>query len=687
MSMQRGLRFALVFLAILPNFARAADSAKSVQIERYDIWVALRPDAGSLRATATLTLRASAPVSSVTLMLNRQLKISRIEQATHTELAFVRDADENSPRVNVTLHAPTAGEITLRVSYSGIAPADSLDYVSAAGILLRDESGWYPTIDPTAFAQHRIRIIVPAGWTAAAGGTRTSTELRERTVYDFTTTRPVYSRAIAATPEKLQATFVQTGAAPTSGTEPAIRVCLPDPFSEPARKAAAQAASALSQFAKMLGPPPFSEFTILPGFPGVHTEVGYSGPGFLVMNEDDLKHFGREGYSPYFLPHEIAHQWFPQQVAHATEEDGWLAESLGQYLALRYLEARNPAEARRLVQMAMRDALASDPLQPISLGLKLFALGNDVTQQTLYARGMLVWRTLEAVIGQENVDRSLRVYLSRFAGRSARIADFRAVAEEISGRELHWFFSYYIGGTEVPQIIVRRTPSLSADEVTGEVLVYGAPASFSARVELRVETSKGLITQNVTTRGPATPYTIIVPAPVINVEVDPDERVLRWTEPARLNLAEQTLIAAARRAVYQVDLDGAEADCTRALQLDPEDLSGHEQETRFELGLLYFHRGQLDAAYDQLGDVLQLASFDMRTSDAYYAWAHVYRARIAFRRHEPALGRAEVEAGLSVDPLALEAPVTQTSRFSGTTTAEKELHKFLASPASAGQLR
>jgi hypothetical protein len=694
----RRMRLALLLLVVMPAVLTVANPISAdesqqnpVKIERYDIWVAFRPDAGSLRATATLILRAAEPVSDVRLMLSPFLRISRVTDSNRSALAFTRGADNSSPVVQVTMPEKISGEITLRVSYSGVIPRDSLDYVTAEGILLRDESGWYPSPDLTAFAQHRIHIVVPAGWMAAAGGNRTSMEAGERTIYEFATARPVYSRAIAATPEKVQITLApdagEAAAEIAAVPAPTVRVCLPDSAASPARLAALLAESVFKENAKLLGPAPLSEYTILPGFPGSHFEIGYSGPGFLVMDEDDLKHFGRDGYTPYFLPHEIAHQWFPQQVAHASEEDGWLAESLGQYLALRYLEARNPEEARRMVTMATRDALASERLQPISLGLKLFALGNEITQQTLYQRGMLVWRTLEVVMTRDELDRALGEYLKSYAGRSATIADFRKICEEISGRGLGWFFSYYIDGTEVPEISLRRGTVEKSGEVSGEILVYGAPQEFTVRAEVRVVTPAGTVVQPIATSGPATAFNVAVTAPATKVEVDPDERILRWTDTARRNLAQRGLMALARKALYDEDFGRAEELCEQALQTDPENLAGNEQQIRFELGQLLFHMKQLSAAFDELGKVLGLASLDNRLTDAYYAWAHVYRARIAFERKDAATGRAEAQAGLAVDSLALEAEVTQGSRYSGPTTAEKELRRFLAPPTNASQYK
>ncbi|MBI3484713.1 MAG: hypothetical protein HY012_06125, partial [Acidobacteria bacterium] len=54
-------------------------------------------------------------------------------------------------------------------------------------------------------------------------------------------------------------------------------------------------------------------------------------------SEDVIKYHDYPGWAPEFLPHEVAHQWFPIEVTLERQEDGWLAESLAEYLAWRYL--------------------------------------------------------------------------------------------------------------------------------------------------------------------------------------------------------------------------------------------------------------------------------------------------------------------------------------------------------------
>ncbi len=227
-------------------------------------------------------------------------------------------------------------------------------------------------------------------------------------------------------------------------------------------------------------------------------------------------------------------QWFPGPIALKSDSDAWLKESLEEYLVWRHLLEKDPEAARRMVTEAMRDAIAHEPLRPLALGLRLLsAEPPQIARATLYSRGMLVWRTLETVIDRERVDRALREYSARHGGGSAGISDFRQICEQLSGRELGWFFEYYIRGTQLPQIELRRLPSQAPNEVAGEIVVRNVPPKFQVRVEMNLMTAAGrTIRHSVATRGQVTPFTVSMAEAVTRITLDPDWRILRETRPA-----------------------------------------------------------------------------------------------------------------------------------------------------------
>jgi hypothetical protein len=684
--------------------ARFVSPRERVKAERYEIDVAFQPEKGFLHARATLTLRALETISAIEFELNPRLHILDITDAQGRELAFDRSGRIGSPKLSVRLAepinagntapsapAPSEGRgitFTLRFTYEGVLPQRPLDYITKDGILLRDESRWYPAVDLAAFTRIQVTAFVPEGWRVCASGERRGEGVTWRHgklewISKYETKRAVSSRAITAFPDpphhrRRQDLVDSIELEIHRGSQPGstrLEISLPR---LPDYENLASKFWQLTDFYKeLLGAYPEDWFRFVQGFPGQRGAIGYSAPGFLVVSEDVVKYHGYPGYAPEFLPHEIAHQWFPIEVTLAREEDGWLAEGLAEYLAWRFLQDKNPAQARLLVARAMRDSLASAPLRPLSLGLRLFALEDpDVTHATLYQRGMLVFRTLETVIDRERVDRVLREYYRRYAGRAASIADFRKICEEVSGRDLRWFFDYFINGTQIPEIQIRRTPSIAPGELSGEITVRNAPPEFSVRVEMRLETPGGPIDHSVATRGEVTPFTVTSAQPVTRILLDPDQRILRATEAAQRNRSQRALLASLGDLERAGQFTRAAAVCEKALALDQENLAWNEQQIRFLLGRLRYRMRQYVLAYQQLTKVLALGSLDPLASDFNRAWSRVYLARIEQRRGHAAAARAEAQAGIAMKSPALETRVVWPDTQGRESSAAEELRSL-----------
>ncbi len=643
------------------------------QAECYRIEVRFEPERGFLRAKATLTLRADKPTDAVELELNPGLEIRGITNGQGRELRFDRGRAIGSLRFLIHLAEPAKGEFSFHIAYEGapLFPPNRLDSISKDGILLRDDALWYPVIDLFAFARNDITIELPAGWTAFTSG-KGETEPRSgrSSIQHFRTEHPVSSRSLFAAPAASPTGpcsgggAVAGGAAATNGGLEAPKsvngsVCYTGQNPKNGGLLAEKAYDVMMRFRRRLGALPDDSLQIVQGFPGRRGAVGYSAPNLLVVSPDFVRDFGYPGYQPEFLPHEIAHQWFPSEVTLASEADGWLAESLAEYLADRSLEEDDPPAAQRLIERAMRDALSPDPLRPLSLGLRLFDLENwEVTYATLYQRGMLVFRTLESVMGREQLDRALRELYGRKAGSSASLADFRRICEEVSGHELGWFFEYFLNGTRVPELALRPAAQERTSWVAGELLARDAPPRLTTEVQVRLRTFDGETTEKtIEARGLATPFEMNATSPVREITLDPYLRILRWTEAARRNRRQRTLLAQADAKEAAGELRSAIGLCRQALALDPSDLAHNQQQIHFELGRLRYRAGELEPAWREFGRALRPSSLDPPASDLYRAWAHVYRARIAQRQGKTTAAHAEARSGLALNSPALDTQV------------------------------
>ncbi len=640
--------------------------------------VTFQPERNFLHARTTVTLHAAQAVRAIELELNPELKILEVADREGRLLEFERSRRLGSPSLSVRLATPASGEIALRFTYEGVLPPKLLDYITKDGILLRDESRWYPAVDLSAFTMNNITVRLTGNWAVATAGEPAGalvTGISHNMAINSRTLKPVSSRAIVAMPqaEPCGPWNRRIRVQPSPALLFDVTTCVRPEYAERSLDLATQV-SQLLQWHTNLSGRGVRGLAIVQGFPGQRGAIGYSAPGFLVVSEDFVKFFAYPGYAPEFLPHEIAHQWFPIQVALARQEDGWLAESLAEYLAWRYLEEKDPEQARGLVARAMRDALAPEPLRPLSLGLRLFALENwEVTRATLYERGMLVWRTLETVMDRKRVDRALPEYYKRYAGRAASIADFRRICEEIAGRNLTWFFEYFINGTRTPEMEFRRTPATAPGEVAGEIVFNDVPSEFQVRLEMRLETSAGAIEHSVATRGPVTPFTVTSPQPITRIALDPDLKILSWTEAARRNRSQRALLARLGELERTREYRRAVEICRKALALDPEDLASNEQQIRFEMGRLYERMSLPAEAMREFSRALARKSLDPMEDDFTRAWSLVFRARIERSQNRLAAARRDAQAGLVTISPALLTPVSWPEAPEKTTTARAEL--------------
>src|SRR2546425_1272317 len=504
--------------------------------ERYLIDVSFQPEKGFLSARAEVTLRvveAPPPQSNPSLdaiefELNPHLKILEITDAQGHKLSFDRSGRLGSPKVSVRLAEPiktdgtqTSGPLAkLTFRYEGVLPPQPLDYITKDGILLRDESRWYPAVDLSAFTETQITITVPSNWNAVTSGQpQGSTSAGPAAIYRWRTSRAVSSRSIVAFPAQGPCGPAFREVSPLPPLPYDVSACFPPEQAKSGDRLAIEIAALLRTYSNLEGPYPHSTLTIVKGFPNQGGAVGYSAPGFLVVSE-------------------------------------------------------------------------------------------DVVNFHDYPRGMLVFRTLETVIDRERVDRVLREYYQRYAGKAASIADFRKLCEEISGRNLRWFFDYFIEGTRIPQMVIRRTRSAAPNEVSGEIILRNVPPEFNVRVEMRLETAGGPVEHSVATRGEVTPFTATTPQPVTRITLDPDQRILRWTEAAERNRRQRALLTAIGKLEQAGQFSRAAQICTQALALDPENLASNEQQIRFELGRLLYRGERFTAALPEFERVLALGSLD-----------------------------------------------------------------------------
>ncbi|MGH7541511.1 MAG: M1 family aminopeptidase [Gemmatimonadota bacterium] len=248
--------------------------------------------------------------------------------------------------------------------------------------------------------------------------------------------------------------------APREGRERAVRVhVLYRPGDEEQwgdGQAVERTIRALSWLEDIFGPYPWPQLTNLHRLEGGGTEFP-----MVIMNG---------GASPGLIVHETAHQYVHGIFANNEWKAAWLDEGFASFLGGWFFQEDNPETWRETLDDGLEDAaeteaaLRRDPeAKPIaSLSESLADFGTYGYMS--YTRPSLVFHMLRGLLGEPTFRRVLHEYYERHALRHVMEADLRNVVEDVSGRELDWFFDQWLHTTATLDYAIGEVTSEGAED-------------------------------------------------------------------------------------------------------------------------------------------------------------------------------------------------------------------------------
>jgi hypothetical protein len=469
------------------------DELVEYDILRHELEVAFSPDRLWVEGTARLRIRGrSLALSSLTLRLAESLNVRNVATEEQGRLLYLRVIGQNSVIINFPTALRRNTEISLYVAYGGRLEPQQID---REGIVL-DQQGnvqqedvyipvepqyiysnrnyWYPQSTVTDYATSSLRITVPAEFDVIATGSEVGPPApapgavppgqRARKLYVFDSNRPIrYLSCVISRFTRVASRDVVLAAA-GNGAPPApvaLNVQANPRQVSRGRGLVDRAAAVIEFYGSLIGEAPYSSFTLaltendLPG--------GHSPAYFAILNQplplsplvwrNDPVAF--EGYPPYFLAHEIAHQWWGQGVGWKNYHEQWLSEGFAQYFAALYAARdRGDDVFRGMLRQMRRWAIDQSDQGPVYLGYRLGHIKGEgrVFRALVYNKGAMVLHMLRRLLGDDKFFEGLRQFYTTWKFRKAGTDDFRRVMEKISGQDLASFFDGWIYGSAVPEI-------------------------------------------------------------------------------------------------------------------------------------------------------------------------------------------------------------------------------------------
>ncbi|HJQ14547.1 MAG TPA: M1 family metallopeptidase [Anaerolineales bacterium] len=303
-------------------------------------------------------------------------------------------------------------------------------------------ASFYPVNDhPLDKASYTFRVTVPEPYEVAANGVLTETiDNGDTTTFLFEAPNPMASYLATINIDEFD---VETS---ESGSGIPIRNYYPTGSPEALRQPFARQGEMIDYFSDLFGAYPFEVYGALV----IDLEFG------AALETQTLSIFSKamidanqpEG-SEQVVAHELAHQWFGDSVSLGDWSDIWLNESFATYAQGLWTEHTQGGAAlddwvRRTYTFVREERESmSPPGEPPA---------DRLFNQGVYSWGALCLHALRLEVGDETFFDILKTYHERFADGNARTADFIAVAEEVSGKELSAFFDSWLYSEELAPI-------------------------------------------------------------------------------------------------------------------------------------------------------------------------------------------------------------------------------------------
>jgi hypothetical protein len=220
----------------------------------------------------------------------------------------------------------------------------------------------------------------------------------------------------------------------------------------------------LEQFESRYGPYPYKTITLVD--PESAEAGGMEYPTFIT---GDTSWFMPDGlYGPELvIEHEFGHQYWYGMVATNEFEDAWMDEGINSYSEVKVLDSilgkntsiLNMAGAtlgeREMQRLGYISAADVDPIAQNAYAY----YNNDSYFGITYGKTASVLLTLEGIIGEDTMAKAMRTYFMKYRFTHPTKEDFLKTIEEVSGRDLRWYFYQAIYGSPVMDYKVLRIES------------------------------------------------------------------------------------------------------------------------------------------------------------------------------------------------------------------------------------
>lgn len=160
--------------------------------------------------------------------------------------------------------------------------------------------------------------------------------------------------------------------------------------------------------------------------------------------------------SESLVAHELAHQWFGDYVTCRDWSHAWLNEGFATFMEIIWYEHEHGVvESQYYADGDMKAYLSEDRgayRRPIVTNVYKEPL--DLFDRHLYQKGALVLHHLRHMVGDRLFWKAINLYLTNHGQKSVITQNLSDAFQEVTGRNLEWFFTQWVFGGGHPDLKV-----------------------------------------------------------------------------------------------------------------------------------------------------------------------------------------------------------------------------------------
>ncbi|MBU3012387.1 M1 family metallopeptidase [Polaribacter vadi] len=201
----------------------------------------------------------------------------------------------------------------------------------------------------------------------------------------------------------------------------------------------------------------------------VHGEQAYQQPGQLIDNN----------VQENTIAHEIFHHWFGDLVTSESWSNLTLNESFANYGEYLWREHKYGKVAAEMHYYEQVEAYKIGQNESKSLVRFQYDDKEDMFDLVSYNKGGAILHMLRNYLGDEAFFKGLNKYLTTYKYKTAEVHQLRLIFEELTGKDLNWFFNQWYFGANHPNIEVsydyntlRKTVTVNIIQLQAETFKF-----------------------------------------------------------------------------------------------------------------------------------------------------------------------------------------------------------------------